>query len=171
MGFIIVTVNKKTLPAPTLYSVRWWVLHVLRILLGLLLAFTAIGKGLDLSGFAKVIGTYDVLPEVFWFPTAVVMTLIEGTLSIMLLGQYKLRGAALGSVGLHMAFTIWAAVALLRGLTIENCGCFGVFLARPLAWSTVLEDGVLLALSILLWALCPREGEASTPHSPIDPSD
>ena len=62
----------------------------------------------------------------------------------------------------------WVAVALIRtarfdldagrlarGLTLANCGCFGVFLARPLSWESPLEDLVALALCGFLWWLAP----------------
>ncbi|MBC8645596.1 MAG: hypothetical protein H7X85_00410, partial [Thermoanaerobaculia bacterium] len=40
-----------------------------------------------------------------------------------------------------------------RGIAVPNCGCFGVFLARPLTWGTVLEDGGMVAASLALAAL------------------
>jgi hypothetical protein len=41
-------------------------------------------------------------------------------------------------------------------LKLSNCGCFGVFLARPLDWGTVVEDGVMAALSAALLLLARR---------------
>ena len=43
-----------------------------------------------------------------------------------------------------------AVITLWRGLALANCGCFGVFLARPLTRQTVLEDVVMLGLSLLV---------------------
>lgn len=42
------------------------------------------------------------------------------------------------------------SVTLWRGLAIANCGCFGVFLARPLTAQTVVEDVVMLGMSLLV---------------------
>jgi hypothetical protein len=59
----------------------------------------------------------------------------------------------LASGAMHFAYAGWSAVALLRGLRLDNCGCFGVFLARPLGWETVAEDMVMVGLSLWLLAL------------------
>jgi len=137
-----------------------WALHGLRLVIGLLLAVTAVGKGLDLPGFAKVVGTFQVFPEYLWLPAAVLVTATEALLSVALLTERGLRKAALGSLLLHLGFTAWASVALLRGLAIPNCGCFGVFLARPLTWSIVVEDSVLALLSLVLYGLS-RAGQTA----------
>jgi len=43
-------------------------------------------------------------------------------------------------------------ITLWREIEIANCGCFGVFLARPLTAQTVAEDAAMLGLSLLvLW--------------------
>jgi hypothetical protein len=43
---------------------------------------------------------------------------------------------------------------LLRGKPILNCGCFGSVFARPLSWMTVVEDLVMVSLSVALVNLC-----------------
>ncbi len=74
-----------------------------------------------------------------------------------------LAGAAAAAVVLHFAYGLWSAATILRGLHLSNCGCFGVFWPRPLGWSTVLEDLVLMAASFGLAVLAPgqaaRRGE------------
>jgi hypothetical protein len=42
------------------------------------------------------------------------------------------------------------SISLLRGLEIENCGCFGVFWPRRLGIQTFVEDSVMLGLSMLV---------------------
>ena len=135
------------------YRIRHWLFHCLRIFIGLILGLTALGKGLDLPGFAAVVGTYQVFPEFLWLPIATGMTLLEVLLAGVLLSGYAIRRAALGSSILHLSFTGWAVLALVRGLDIPNCGCFGVFLARPLTWTTVIEDSVLVSLSLSLYVI------------------
>lgn len=52
--------------------------------------------------------------------------------------------------------------AFLRGLALENCGCFGVHLAQPLRWWVLLGGLELLLLTIFvlaapeLWSLPNR---------------
>jgi hypothetical protein len=62
-----------------------------------------------------------------------------------------LAEAALVMVLVHLGYLAWLAVAYVRGLTIRDCGCFGVFLARPLTVRTFVEDGLLLAAAMVFW--------------------
>jgi len=50
---------------------------------------------------------------------------------------------------------------------MPNCGCFGVFWARPLSGATLIEDLVMAGLSILAWkwagSASPAAGEVAHP--------
>jgi uncharacterized membrane protein YphA (DoxX/SURF4 family) len=136
---------------------------LLRSFIGLVLVATAIGKGLDLRGFTEVIGTYDLLPSLLHWPVAIGMTTTELVLGAVLLSGRRTAQAALVSALLHASFTAWASVALLRGLHLDNCGCFGVFLARPLTWATVVEDSAMVGFSLALYALTRARRTAVAP--------
>jgi hypothetical protein len=128
----------------------------LRIFIGLVLLATAAGKWLDVPGFARVLANYDVFPEGLLGPVAVLVPLAELALAAWLFSGRRLVGAAATSAAMHLAYTAWSAAAILRGLKLANCGCFGVFFARPLGWSTVTEDLVMTGLSVALVALARR---------------
>ncbi|MEP6993277.1 MAG: MauE/DoxX family redox-associated membrane protein [Acidobacteriota bacterium] len=132
--------------------------YVLRGFIGFVLFATAVGKLLDIPGFARILASYQALPEPFLFPVAIATPLAELGLSIWLFSGRWIAGAALASVVMHLAYASWSAVGVSRGLELSNCGCFGVFLARPLGWSTVLEDLVMVGLSLWLLALARRKG-------------
>ncbi len=134
---------------------------VLRLLVGGLLAVTAVGKGLDLQGFARVVGTYQVLPAPLWMPVAVFMTGVEGGLAVWLFAGRRLAQAGWAAAALHLGFLSWAGLALARGLEIPNCGCFGVFWARPLTLGTLVEDAVMVTVCVLLAGLARSPG---APH-------
>jgi uncharacterized membrane protein YphA (DoxX/SURF4 family) len=138
--------------------VRNSMLWFLRIFVGGILLATGIGKLLDVPGFMGVIATYRVLPEASYAFIAVFMVVLELRLAEWIfrgrgVGNFGLRAAGLVSAGLHICFTFWAVLALVRGLDIPNCGCFGVFWARPLTWTTVIEDLVMVAASFGIWRL------------------
>ena len=128
----------------------------LRVAIGTILLATAVGKLLDVSGFARVLATYKALPEASLLPLALAVPLFELALAIWLYWGRALVGAALASTLMHAAYVAWSWAALARGLHLPNCGCFGVFLARPLTWATVVEDLVLAAASLALLALARR---------------
>jgi uncharacterized membrane protein YphA (DoxX/SURF4 family) len=117
----------------------------------LLLAASSIGKLADMSGFYAVIKSYALLPELVIPVAAWALAIFELVLAIWLAIGKRINVAALIVIALHFVYLIWLAIALARGLDIPNCGCFGVFWARPLTWFTPVEDLILLALAILMW--------------------
>lgn len=123
----------------------------LRGFIGLVLFATAAGKLLDVPGFARVLGSYRALPDASLLPLALAIPVAELALSTWLFSGRRLAGAALASATMHLAYAAWSAAGVMQGLKLPNCGCFGIFLARPLGWSTVVEDLVMVGLS--LWLL------------------
>jgi uncharacterized membrane protein YphA (DoxX/SURF4 family) len=128
----------------------------LRLFIGLVLLSTGVGKLLDVPGFARVLATYDVLPDGLLPPLALAVPLAELAVAAWLFSGRRLPGAGAASAAMHLAYAAWSAAALWRGLRLDNCGCFGVFLARPLGWRTVAEDLVMTGLSVALVALARR---------------
>ena len=141
-----------------------WARRTCQWFVGLVLLSTGLGKLLDVPGFMGVIHTYQFFPA--WAEPAVAVAFVVAELR---LAEWILRGrgvagwglarAGLASTVLHVCFTGWATLSLLRGLKIDNCGCFGVFLARPLTWGTVLEDVFMTGVSLALWRLAAREAK------------
>jgi uncharacterized membrane protein YphA (DoxX/SURF4 family) len=123
----------------------------IRWFFALLMAASAIGKLADMPGFYAIIASYKFLSAVIITPSAWALALFELSLAVWLAVGKRLRPAALVLIALHLMYLAWLLIALARGLNIPNCGCFGVYLARPLTWLTPLEDLFLLALATLLW--------------------
>ncbi len=121
------------------------------LFVGVVLVATGVGKALDLEGFVGVLAGYRLMPA--WGDRLVAYTLpfVELATGLGLLSGLARRPAAAAAVGLHALLVGVVVVTLWRGVPVENCGCFGVFLARPLSVQTLLEDLAMLALS--LWAL------------------
>ena len=129
----------------------------LRLIFAALLLATGLAKLLDFPGFAAVVATYRVLPEVLTTPAAVLLTATELALGAWLLTGRRLPEAALATVALHLGYLAWLALALARGLDIPNCGCFGAYLPRPLSPATLAEDALITALALALYlAARPR---------------
>jgi uncharacterized membrane protein YphA (DoxX/SURF4 family) len=128
----------------------------LRIFFAVLLMASAIGKLLDMPGFYTVVASYDLLPVAMIPAAAWMLTALELTLGIWVaVGAYLARAAILVAT-LHVMYFGWLGVALARGLSIPNCGCFGVYWPRPLTVFTLIEDAVLLMLAAALWRLSGR---------------
>ncbi len=128
----------------------------LRFAIAAILLATAVGKLADVSGFASVLATYQAFPEWALIPVAVAVPIAELLLAAWLFSGRRLAAAGLTSAGMHLVYAGWAAVTLARGIDVPNCGCFGVFLGRPLSYGTVLEDAGLVGASLVL-ALLSRD--------------
>ncbi len=102
---------------------------------------------MDIPGFRGVLAAYDLFPEWSLWPIAVLMPAVEALIALTMLTGRRLRQGVLASVLLHASFAAVLTLELLRGVQLENCGCFGVFLARPLSWSSPLGDLAMVAIS------------------------
>ena len=132
----------------------------LRFAIGAILLVSAGGKLLDIAGFAGVLKTYAAFPDAILLPLSLAIPLAELALALWLFSGQFLAAAAAASVVMHFLYAAWSAISVLRGLRLSNCGCFGVFWPRPLGWTTVLEDLVLMAASLAL-AILARKRSSS----------
>jgi len=133
------------------------VYKVLRYFLLFLMLSTAIGKLLDIPGFAEVIATYQFgISGSFATGLGLVLALFELELAFYMLR--KPRSLIVGPILtiLHSSYTLLAVITIYRGIELDNCGCFGVFLARPLTSMTIVEDLILTVLSAMYWCLSYR---------------
>ena len=124
----------------------------------LLFITTAVGKLLDIPGFAAVIATYQLVPMILHQPLALAVSLFELFLGLAIITNTRLKFCAYLTIFVHVGYVFLAVTTLIRGLELKNCGCFGVFLARPLTIQTVVEDCILLILSIFFLKTTPLSG-------------
>jgi hypothetical protein len=135
-------------------------LTLLRGFFCLLMLATGVAKLMDMQGFFAVVATYQLLPLAWIPPAGWALVLVELGLAAWLLSGWRLPWAGLLIVGLHLMYLAWLLLALARGLELDNCGCFGVYLARPLTWWTPLEDLALLAAAVALYRLARARNRA-----------
>ena len=126
---------------------------VLQTLLGVIILGSGVGKALDLHGFVVVLETYRAVPSPLLWPIAIGVTALEIVLGAWLFTGHRLKIMAMASIAMNAGYAIWMTISLLRGLDLKNCGCFGIFFARPLTWQSPVEDLVMIALSVALLAL------------------
>lgn len=124
-----------------------------RIVLALINLGAGVGKGLDVPGFVRVLDTYQLFPEPLQWPLAIAAVAGELALGVWLLSGWRLREAALACAVVNAFYMVALGVTFLRGIELNNCGCFGVFLPRPLRWYSPVEDLVLVLFSIALFFL------------------
>jgi putative oxidoreductase len=120
-------------------------LRVVRIALGIVVAWAALAKLSDLTAFSAQVHNFRVLP--IWSENLVAMTLpwIELVAALSLLLGIQARSGALVATGLLAVFTVAVALAVARGLDFQ-CGCFGTADATRVGWGKLLQNTGLLAV-------------------------
>jgi uncharacterized membrane protein YphA (DoxX/SURF4 family) len=115
--------------------------------------------GVALSFFAMQVDSYQILPS--WGVNFVAHTLpfAEIALGLLLLMGWQLRiWATLASL-LILGFFVAVVRSYAMGMQI-NCGCFAT--PEPLTLLTVIRDGLLAALAVLMTVFAFQE--ARRPH-------
>lgn len=130
-----------------------------RAALAVLLVEMAAGQVSDVSGFARILGTYQVLPGRLLVPSALALSVAEASAGVLLLRRHPAGGRL--AVFAAAAWSALALAAFARRLPLDNCGCFGVHLGQPLRWWVLLEDAGFLALALWVNATQCRGGPAA----------
>ncbi len=125
---------------------------ILKYFFALLVIATGVGKLLDNRGFADVILTYQFgIPHLLAMVLGLVVSMFELFLGIFIVLEKKQNRNAVLLILMHFGYVLLATLSNLRGLNLQNCGCFGVFWGRPLTWWTVIEDLILMLFSVLFY--------------------
>jgi uncharacterized membrane protein YphA (DoxX/SURF4 family) len=147
-----------------------WLTLGARLAVGAIFVLAGVTKLVNPGTFSATLLAYDVLPIGLIRPVALILPWIEVVTGLYLLIGLFTRAAAWVAIGLLAIFVLAIGQALLRGLSLEDCGCFGsitsalpalqyVLGGSSLGPLDVLRDAVYAALALLV-ALGP-----STPLS------
>ncbi len=110
----------------------------------------AAGQLADPTGFVDILESYRVGGR----PGAVVAMVLliageaVGGAGLLFGRSSRRRAAATVALGVALAWTALATQAFLRHLSVDNCGCFGVYLGQSLRWWVLIEDIEFVALAL-----------------------
>ncbi len=131
---------------------------LLRVILGAILLFAGITKLMGFSIFTTNVDSYQMLPIGLVKPVSYLIVSAEITLGIVLIIGYFSRGAGILSMFLFLVFAVALTNALLRELTITDCGCgnflfslldlMGLTISNEPNWKIVFVD-IVFAVSCL----------------------
>lgn len=126
-----------------------------RVLVGAVMVFAAMSKlAAPTQEFAAVIMNYDLLPPSAAMPMAGILPWIElaaGWAMILGFGTRFFAGVCSALTG---AFVLALTSALLRGIDLPHCGCFGDGVHIPLPLALAFDVG-LCFLSWWAWQNAP----------------
>jgi uncharacterized membrane protein YphA (DoxX/SURF4 family) len=128
---------------------------ILRIIIGSIFILSGFGKLLSpYQNFQYVIQAYQLLPSMAESVTAQIFPWIE-----LIVGAFVFLGlwtswALRGALMLYGIFIVVVGQALIRGVSLENCGCFGELIhLKP--QTVMVMDSVSLMLVMLLLRKLP----------------
>ncbi|WP_194852709.1 MauE/DoxX family redox-associated membrane protein [Nocardia sp. SYP-A9097] len=121
---------------------------VARLVLAAVFGLSAWGKFADPPGTRKAVGEFGIPLRLI--PTVGrALPLLEAVIALALLPRWTAAAAALISVGLLAAFT-GAVARLLRQGKHPACSCFGAASSAPIGTGTLVRNGVLMLLSLVV---------------------
>ena len=122
----------------------------LRILIGILLLTSGFQKALlPYQNFQYVIQGYKLFPPGMETAVAMIVPWIELFTGLFLVLGLHLRLALGMAIGLFGGFMMILAQALLRGIALEECGCFGKLFSVPPLVMLLIDSIIFLTLCVL----------------------
>ena len=123
---------------------------VFRILIGLLFIVSGFEKLIGpYQNFLFIVQNYDMLPPWGEEFVARVFPWIEFLLGVFMMLGLWLPWAISGIMLMLFGFIVIVGQALIRGLPIDECGCFGELISFPLN-AIIIFDSLLFILTRLL---------------------
>lgn len=139
---------------------------VLRIVLGTVYTAMAIGQLASFGHMPGILAAYGLVDGAG--ATALAVALIAGELVAGVWFLARPRSKALAPVWVYtcvsVVWTVLAVQAYARGLSVDNCGCFGIYLTQRLSWFVLLQD----ALTLLYAGILIRSAHRSPAPLPSD---
>lgn len=125
------------------------ILLAARLVLVAVLVAAGIGKLLDFSGSRRALADFGV-PAPLTAPGAVALPLAELAIAAALLLKFSAQWGAIAAGSLLLAFMIGIANALVHDRT-PDCHCFGQIHSAPAGTGTLVRNGVLFVLALIVF--------------------
>ncbi|MCA1846389.1 MAG: DoxX family membrane protein [Actinobacteria bacterium] len=124
-----------------------------RMVLGVVFGLAGAAKLMDRVGGRRALVDFGIPPR-FAAPGAVLVPVAELGVAAALLARPWARLGAVGALVLLVVFSVALAVNLAAGRKTD-CHCFGRLHSSPIGSATLLRNGVLAGLSILVMVKGP----------------
>lgn len=122
---------------------------IIRLILGLIFIFAAVGKIAAPELFAKEINNYNLINFELTNLIALTLPWIELIIAIFLITGIRIKASSAIAAIMLIVFIFAVGSAMARNLDI-NCGCFGRTIQK-VGWGKIFENTALLLGSIYLF--------------------
>lgn len=130
-------------------------LLIARLILAAVFAVAGVAKLLDREGSREGLEGFGV-PARFAAPGAIALPLVELLVAILLLPVPTAFYAGIAALVLLLAFIGGIAYNMSKGRA-PDCHCFGQLHSEPAGWSTLIRNGVLSLVAVLLLTGGPND--------------
>ena len=149
----------------TLSRTKTWSMHALRFFVSGLFLVAGVLKLRDADATLVAVYQYKLLSWEASGIAATFLPFVEITAAIALWIPKARLGATSLCLGLNLLFLTALGSAVARNLDV-SCGCFGTSDLYTTALTRMIEDVVLLIMSLLLWRSASRERCAQLQSAP-----
>jgi uncharacterized membrane protein YphA (DoxX/SURF4 family) len=126
-----------------------YLLFLFRIIVGFIFIYAGTLKISDPAGFSDAINNYDLLPLSFVNFFAITLPWIEVVAGLFLFFGISVKENSLIISVMLVVFILAIIISLGRGLNID-CGCFGTTSGTKVGIIKLVENIILLCLTLLL---------------------
>ena len=151
-------------------AVHW----LLALAVGGIFVYASLSKIEDPRAFAKIIYHYQVIGPSASFGfvpanlLAVALPWIELVAGVLLITGLWRREAAVVTAVMLVVFVVAVASTLVRGIDIQNCGCFALDESgRAAGWKLIAGDLALLAAALVVAFVPVRAEETASDAAPV----
>lgn len=121
-------------------------IFAVRCIIGSSFIVSGITKVFAMTSFIETVYRFNVLPEVFAVPFAVLFPVFELVFGISLVIGYLTRFSAFCICGMLMMMLVAIVPQLLGGPRIDDCGCFGGLMDSAVNSNLLIRDLVMFAV-------------------------
>ncbi len=128
-----------------------WPYNFIRIGLGMVFVWAAVGKLLNPRAFARIVSGYGLVPDTFLVSVAIVLPVLELLAGTGLV--FDVPGSLKFVAGLLLMFLVVLGYANIGGLDVD-CGCFSpeeIHGHNDLRNAFIRDIGLMGAVSYLFW--------------------
>jgi hypothetical protein len=123
---------------------------IARLIVASIFVVGALGKFLNFQWFTEVLRGYRLLSERVVGPTAMTVVGMELYLGLSLLFRWRLAASCRAAVALLILFSAVIAITLARKIRDVQCGCNGFAKNRTVSWKSLIHNGGLIALVLVV---------------------
>ena len=124
---------------------------IARVALAATFTISAVAKIRDTDGARQAVRDFGVPSGVAPLVATSLAPLELASALLLLTTDVGVTAGGLLALGLLTAFTVGIVTNLLRGKRVD-CHCFGAMSTKPLSWWSVVRNGVLMALAVVVLA-------------------